>query len=94
MNQRPLWREARPCHYSAISGGGTSFLDHQVKESATERGTDRLALVGLDNTEAANLASPVDHYRQVCQLSRGTCAETLIIAKGPVAPYDRIGLQD
>lgn len=94
MNQRPLRREARRCHYSAISGGGTSLLDHLVKESATERGADRLAIVGLDNTEAANLASPADHYRQVCQLSRGTCAETLMIADGPVAPFDRIGLQD
>ena len=64
------------------------------RESATERGTDRPALVGLDNTEAANLASPADHYRQVCQLSRGTCAETLIIAYGPLAPFDRIRLQD
>lgn len=95
MNQRPLRREARPCHYSAISGAGTSLLYHQVKESPPPNGV-LTALHSLDWTtpEAANLASPADHYRQVCQLSRGTCAETLIIAYGPLAPFDRIRLQD
>lgn len=49
MNQRPLRREARPCHYSAISGAGTSLLYHQVKESPPPNGV-LTALHSLDWT--------------------------------------------